>query len=224
MASQSELFEVVNFFRRHKGEVLLSTRAFVVNVFDDVYNVTGSTRDPKIGSRSWKQLLIDHGINDDCYVTNQKPPSRTSHADFSVGGHVTINADGSVQEGQDSYLMPLCFWHNNTHRDGKNFSHSKTKMLRLEGFMQGDTVTTFMARSSDITDAPNRIIYETDEGWDFADIGDDTLIFDRENGTPQLLFKGKSVRYAVIKRNEDDGNFHLSLVSDDFNDVSRDPG
>ena len=218
MASQAELLEIANFIRLHQNAVLFSTRALVVNVFDEVYNVKGSTRDPKIGSKSWKQLLIYHGINDDCYVTNQSPPSKSSHADFSVGGHVTINSDGTVEAGEDSYLMPLCSWHNSTHRDGKAFSHTKTQMLRLEGFMEGDTVTTFMARSSDIADTASRIIFETDEGWDVAGIEDGDPILEDKNKAPAILNKGASLPYFVITRKED-GNFRLEKTSDHFGDI-----
>ncbi len=219
MASRTELLEVVNFFSRHANVGMFSTSATPVEVHDDVYNVSGSTWDPKIGGKSWKKLLMSEGINDDCYVTNQNPPLGTSHPDFSVGGHVTTNADGIVNEGEESYLMPLCYWHNSTQRDGRVFSHASTTMLRLDGFMQGDTGTTFMARLSDGTDGPARIIFETDDGWDFKKLGREERLFIQQHKMFQLFEEGKSTRFFVISKNEADGKFYLDFASSDFSNL-----
>lgn len=145
---------VQNFIREaERSERLYSTGANVVFISDDLYNVTGSTLDPPevagYLSAAWKQLLIGElGLseNDHCYVTNVTPPAGTSHPSFSVGGHMTTNPEGNVEPGEICYLMPLCYWHNSTARDGKRFEHSETKMLRLVGYMQGEILESFVTR------------------------------------------------------------------------------
>lgn len=211
--------EVVEFFRSNKNMGLFSTGASKFTMSEDVYNVSGSTPDPPIGDRGWKQLLIDRGINDNCYVTNEKPPAGSSHPKFSVGGHMTTNATGIVKPGGDSYLMPLCHWHNNPARNGKAFQHTKTEMLKLSGFMQGDTSTTFKARLGDGADAPSRIIFETDAGWDFRKLNQEERFLVEENKAFPLLDEKKSLRFVVIKRNDEDGKFYLDFASNEFSNL-----
>ena len=98
-----------------KAGMLLSTGAEVVDFSGDLFNVTGSTDDPAAvddhQNRSWKQLLIHlAGVDKDasCYVTNIVPDSESSHPNFSVGGHMTTNSNGVMEEGDFCYLMPLC--------------------------------------------------------------------------------------------------------------------
>ena len=220
MASAAELFQLVDFIRRNKRVGFFSTSAKVVNVYSDVYNVSGSTKDPKIGGKSWKQLLISHGINNDCYVTNQKPPSGTSHKNFSVGGHVTDNLNGVIAIGDITYLMPLCYWHNSTSRDGHNFNHTETEMLELAGFMQGDTGTTFMARLSDGLDEASRVIFETEDGWDFKKLKEDEYNDLKEERSFKLFDSRDSVPFFVIRRDDDqDGRFFIDYASSDFDSL-----
>jgi hypothetical protein len=128
------------------GEVeLYSTGSQLINYPGVLYNVDGSSDDPQISGESWKGLLIANGINAPCYVTNETP-NGNSHPKFSVGGHMTPNPDGKVEFGADSYLMPLCSWHNSKARDGVPFTHTNTLMLKLSGFMEGEIAATFMAR------------------------------------------------------------------------------
>ncbi|MGB0907579.1 MAG: hypothetical protein ACPGVT_08800 [Maricaulaceae bacterium] len=219
MSNSTELLKLINFMQANKRIGLFSTSATVVDIIPDVYNVSGSTKDPKIGGKSWKQLLISHGINDDCYVTNQNPPSGTSHNDFSVGGHVTDKANGIVQDGDITYLMPLCYWHNSTSRDGNNFNHTKTKMLELDGFMQGDTAPTFMARMSNGRDESSRIIFETDEGWDFKKLAESERNLLKEEKTFKLFGETDNISYFVITRNDhENGRFFIDYTSDDLRD------
>lgn len=124
---------------------LFSTGSRLINFSGVLYNVDGSSDDPEINGENWKGLLIANGINSNCYVSNETPEGN-SHPKFSVGGHMTPNEDGQVEFGADSYLMPLCSWHNNKSRDGVAFEHTKTLMLKLSGFMQGEIAATFMAR------------------------------------------------------------------------------
>ena len=90
------------------------------------------------------------------------PPGGTTHPGFSVGGHVTPNADGNVPTGGDCYLMPLCSWHNSTARDGQVFQHTQTQMLELSGYMQGEPAATFLARMPG--EAPLSLVFLGDEG------------------------------------------------------------
>jgi hypothetical protein len=147
---------VADFVSRYSGIHIESTSATPVNYSGVLYNVNGSTPDPKINGVTWKQLLIYYGINSNCYVTHPLPGGGTSHPQFSVGGHMTVHSNGSVPTGGSCYLMPLCYWHNSTSNNGVAFQHSNTYMLQLSGYMQDELAATFLARMPG--DAPLRII------------------------------------------------------------------
>lgn len=128
-----------------------STGQKVVDFSEPLYNIIGSTEDPKSipGAQgdSWKKLLEDAGIGESgCYVTDPLPSKKSSHPKFLVGGHMTPNKDGIVSKGADSYLMPLCKWHNSTSRNGIPFSHKETRMIKLSGYMQGELASTYLMR------------------------------------------------------------------------------
>jgi len=136
-----------DFADRYRGIGLLSTGARVVPYAGVLYNVEGSSDDPEIGGDGWRQLLLDHGISGDCYVTDPLPDrDGTSHPGFDVGGHMTPDPEGRVETGGICYLMPLCKWHNSKHRDRTAFEHTKTEMLELSGYMEADLAATFLAR------------------------------------------------------------------------------
>lgn len=139
------LTRLARFVEDFGGATIRSTSAEVVDFYGELYNVDGSSPDPKIDGLSWRALLKAHGIDGNCYVTNQ-PDSEGSHPDFSVGGHMTPNSDGQVPFGGDSYLMPLCSWHNSTARNGVAFQHTETRVIKLSGFLQNELPETFMAR------------------------------------------------------------------------------
>lgn len=147
---------LAEFVDRYSGIHIESTSATPVTYSGVLYNVVGSTPDPKINGVTWKQLLINYGINSNCYVTHPLPGGATSHPQFSVGGHMTVNSDGAVSTGGACYLMPLCYWHNSTSNNGVAFQHSNTYMLQLSGYMQGELAATFLARLPG--DAPLRIV------------------------------------------------------------------
>lgn len=197
------------FVKKWDGVELFSTGATLVNFTKDLYNVDGSSDDPKINGLAWKKLLIDRGVDGDCYVTNVKPPQKSSHPDFSVGGHMTTNSDGSVAVGGVCYLMPLCSWHNSKARDGKAFSHEKTSMLKLTGFMQGDIAATFKARLND--GDVYSVVYPSDSELEtqglpainFANIMDFRLQKQATNGLPP--------HYVLFKRNEDNGRVYYVI-------------
>ena len=135
---------LAKFVERWGDAELYSTGADLVNFSGPLYNVDGSSPDPKLNGESWKGLLLDRGINTPCYVANETPDGN-SHPRFSVGGHMTPNPDGQVATGADSYLMPLCSWHNSKARDGVPFTLNRTWMLKLSGFLQSEIAATFMA-------------------------------------------------------------------------------
>ena len=152
MHATTEADKVRMFIRTHLDSTLFSTNATQVEIEEVVYNITGSTKDPKKirdhEGKNWKELLISiAGLEDaSCYVDNVRPGKPSKHPEFSVGGHMTTNPAGEVQEGGTSYLMPLCKWHNNPARNEMAFEHEHTTMLKLTGFMKGDTPLTFMMR------------------------------------------------------------------------------
>ena len=149
---QDELKQIQKLVEMYGAIGLLSTSARTVNVSDDLYNVSGSTKDPKqvpdFRGAAWKKLLVElAGLGDaECYVTNELPDGESSHSDFSVGGHMTRQRSGKVRTGDITYLMPLCYWHNSPGRNGHAYEHYETLMLELEGFMEGDTPVTFAMR------------------------------------------------------------------------------
>lgn len=114
-----------------------------------LYNVDGSSDDPKINGESWKGLLIRNGIDGECYVTNVPAPSDKSHPCFSVGGHMTTIESGKVPHGDISYLMPLCSWHNHYARNHEAFELRSPKILKLFGYQLAEPAATFMARAVD---------------------------------------------------------------------------
>lgn len=119
------------------------------NFTGTLYNVSGSAPDPKIpGYSSWKKLLENGGKlkGKRCYVTDVEAPEDSSHDNFDAGGHMTKNSDGSVPVGSESYLMPICAWHNYPGRkDG--YSIQGNQVIVLSGFLQkADTYATFFAR------------------------------------------------------------------------------
>lgn len=164
--------EVLEFFAKYNApdSIIYSTSATIVDISEDVFNVRGSSGDPKIGGKSWKQLLKDNGIYGPCYVTNHKPDKPdTSHDKGSwLGGHMALTQDGIIAEGGTSYLMPLCPWHNSKARDGKNFKHSKTRMLELGGYMEGQNAFTFHVRRKDLGEY--RVLYQEAGDWRFEGV------------------------------------------------------
>ena len=191
---------ISEFFRQNASAEFESTSAEKVTYSRDLYNVKGSTPDPKIGGKKWKKLLKDYNITGRCYVTNQKPPSGTSHehAEFDVGGHVTPNQDGIVNKGQSCYLMPLCTWHNSTSRDGKNFEHSKTSMLKLNGYMQGEPPETFLARMPSAQ--PYSLIFRGEGDWHAQNLSGDSAEALLAGRSSNDLPGAAPTEYVLLKR------------------------
>lgn len=154
MAEMTEREYLRWFTALHLDNELLSTGASKVEFSGILYNVTNSSKDPKKipgynSNSSWTTIFYgETGLeNEECYVTNQKPPEgKGNHPAFEAGGHMTTTKSGVVETGGITYIMPLCAWHNNPARNGKPFEHTKTTMVKLTGFMEGDTPLTFMMR------------------------------------------------------------------------------
>lgn len=153
-----------------------STDFEVLNYSGTLFNVSGSTGDPLAipGYSSWKNLLVEAADLESarCYVSNLAAPDDTSHDNFSVGGHMTVNEDGSVEIGGISYLMPLCYWHNSTSRDGQPFEVDDRELIRLYGYMQAETFATFAARLPPRDDKLFSLVYKNvKEGvWAYSDL------------------------------------------------------
>lgn len=142
---ETERDAIKEFVKAYENISLKSTSATVVNEAGPLYNVDGSKDDPLVpGSKSWKKLLEHYNIGGNCYVGS--PDTENSHPQFSLGGHMTYNSSGEVEEGHSCYLMPLCSEHNNKKWDGTAFVLNQHRMLRLDGFMEKDTYHTFIAR------------------------------------------------------------------------------
>jgi hypothetical protein len=156
------------FTAKFAGLNIQSTSAAVVDYSGDLYNVNGSTPDPKIDGKTWKRLLQFHGISGACFADTPAAPPGSSHPAFSVGGHVTPNASGDVPTGSSCYLMPLCYWHNGKGNDGKVFHHAQTRMLELFGYMQGEPAATYLARMGGA--APMSLVYVKQGGLSYRQI------------------------------------------------------
>ncbi|WP_341712966.1 hypothetical protein [Erythrobacter sp.] len=197
MLTRTERDEAVASLRafadRYAGLQIESTGATAVNYSGVLYNVKGSTPDPKIGGLTWKALLERYGISGACYANTPTAPSDSSHPDFSVGGHVTPNKDGSVPTGGNCYLMPLCYWHNGKANDEKAFNHSQTAMLQLSGYMTGDLAATFMARMAGA--APLALVQLDDSGLAYRSIADDPGAID-----DALQAVGAKPAYILLRR------------------------
>lgn len=209
--------QLAQFVRRYEGKRLFSTSAQVVTFASVLYNVSGSTSDPKVpGSTSWKGLLQAYAahstpcqIGSACYVTGPLP-SGGGHPAFEVGGHMTTSAAGTVAKGGQCYLMPLCKWHNSTSKNGIAFSHSQTCMLQLSGYMQAEPAATFMARFE--AKGASSIVYLSSEGLDFRpflEAGLKGAAMPELLNLPAELAEGTMPRdYALLRRVEDDGETH----------------
>lgn len=171
------LKQIADFVNASKEQPLRSTGATVTEVGEDLYNVIGSTPDPKRipnhDNEPWKALFINltEIINAQCYVTNDEPSGPSTHPQFLVGGHMTPDEDGIVVEGGTCYLMPLCKLHNA--HDGKAFTHTEKKMLKLTGYMLGELAVTFAMRLPN--ENPYALLYysEVDQTWKVEDYPDE---------------------------------------------------
>lgn len=196
------------FHKRYHEIGLFSTGAKEVDYKGVLYNITGSSRDPRIGD-SWKQLLLSSGINGNCYVTNPPAEGGTSHPNFNVGGHMTPSPLGYAKPGGICYLMPLCKWHNSTARDKTPFEHYETRMLELSGYLEGELAATFEARMPG--DAEYRLVSVKGDALisqaidapllNLMNVHRDTGVADPALPQTYLLFrqvkKGDSVRFVI---------------------------
>jgi len=204
-----ELQEVLNFVERYKEDGVESTGATAVNFTGGLYNVSGSTNDPKrVPGRdgvTWKQLLIAYGINGNCYVTNTNPVPGASHPSFSVGGHMTTISSGIVPTGGECYLMPLCSWHNSTARDGILYHHTNTAMLKLSGYDQGELAATFQLRLP--SNDPFAILYPSDDGWHFKNLSEHEAASLETDVLPQIS-RGDDTHYVLVERVRGERTMH----------------
>ena len=178
--------QLAAFVSRAKHINLLSTGARVVDIIEPLYNVSGSTGDPHVDGKNWKSLLKFHGVSGNCFADTPPAPAGKSHPAFNVGGHMTLNADGSVPVGGISYLMPLCTWHNSTSNNHKPFHHAHTRIVELQGYMQGEPAAMFAARMDPGTELA--LVFVGGDGITFRNVPDqggavhDALLVARPQG------------------------------------------
>ena len=199
-----------DFVTRFGEQRLFSTQAKIVTYTDPLYNVIGSSGDPKIpGYPSWTYLLQQFGIgvgtNDHCYVDPQTPDH--THPAFLVGGHMTPNKDGSVPSTDICYLMPLCKWHNGKGNNHVAFPHSLTQILELYGYMTSETAATFLARLSG--QVPAALIFAEEQGLKFQTLSDEDFSRIKSGSVVDALGSGVADRHIVLRRREDrDGVYY----------------
>jgi hypothetical protein len=175
---------VRQFVDEYRDRTIESTGASLVSCDVALYNVAGSTRDPKRvpkhENEAWLQLLISYGIDpgSNCYVTN--PGAGGTHPDFSLGGHMIPNSQGYVPVDGTCFLMPICYWHNNPARDGVRFFHTETRMLKLTGYMEGETALTFAARFD--SNRPFSFLLSVDDTWRLFDLFEEEIAAARQAG------------------------------------------
>jgi hypothetical protein len=190
---------VLDFVERYNKIGVESTGAQVVNFSGGLYNVDGSTYDPKgvpgNPGVTWRQLLINFGINHNCYVTNT--PAGGSHPDFSVGGHMTTSSNGYVQPGGTCYLMPLCYWHNSTSKNGILFTHTQTSMLQLTGYDQAELAATFQLRLP--SGEPFALLYYSEGGWNSQNLSEKQAMNLRSEILPQINSE-QDVEHVLFER------------------------
>lgn len=213
-ASANRLQEFVD---RFEGQRLFSTSANVVNYTAALYNVIGSTSDPKIpGYPSWSYLLqqfgIGTGLNAHCYVDPQTADH--SHPAFQVGGHMTPNYDGTVPPSGNCYLMPLCKWHNGKGNNHVAFSHSLTVILELHGYMTSEPAALFMARLSG--QAPAALVFATDGGLDFQTLSDGDIERLEAKSVADALGAPAPDNHIVLRRREDDEGVYYTIDRTQF--------
>lgn len=193
------------------GQVeLFSTGSQLVNYSGVLYNVDGSSDDPGINGESWKGLLISNGINSPCNVANDTPDGN-SHPNFSVGGHMTPNSDGRVEVGADTYLMPLCSWHNSKARDSIPFKLSRTLMLKLSGFMQGELAATFLARLP--SEKRHAVVYSGSDKIMSANLSGPEAVAIERGDQPTEILGSRFNDFILMERVENEDNLRYVVRS-----------
>ena len=195
------------------GEIrLFSTSAAVVTYPAPLYNVIGSTDDPKVpGYSSWTSLLQGKGIgvgsDNHCYVDPQVPDR--SHPGFQVGGHMTPNQDGSVPATQSCYLMPLCKLHNGKGYNHVAMSHSLTQILELSGYMTGEPAATFLARMGG--EASAALVFADEEGVGFQTLSAEDFVRAKESTIAEALGANAPSRHIVLHRRRDGDSVYYTV-------------
>ena len=113
---------------------------------------------------------------------------------------MTPNADGQVEIGADSYLMPLCSWHNHKNRDGVAFELNASRMLRLSGFLQSEIAATFLARLP--SEERHSIVYASASTWKAANLTEDLADKATTGDLPDEVLQCQLGDYVLLERND----------------------
>ncbi|MCL7986634.1 hypothetical protein M8998_01645 [Sphingobacterium sp. lm-10] len=208
------LERIKTFLHELEAGRIQSTGATVVDFAGVLYNVDGSSDDPKRipdhNGENWKPLLVAFGIDHDCYVTNAVPAPGASHPAGWLGGHMTTNANGQVANGGTCYLMPLCSWHNSTSRNGVAFAHTETRMLELTGYNLGELPVTFALRLP--SEMPFAVLFYENDEWKFKNISHNEAI-KLKSSVHKLSSIQPVEHYVLIERKWDDRTTYHALAS-----------
>ena len=220
MNELQQLKAVIEWVERRDGPPIIeSTGAQVVKTSPNpIYNVDGSSDDPKIHGDSWKRLFIavmakaGATYPDACFVS-PTAPAHDSHPGFRLGGHMTQNPNGTVSGGT-CYLMPLCSWHNSKARDGVPFVPIQSTMVQLTGYLLAEPAALFAARLDGT--ARQALVYGTALGdVDFASLDDDADLMGHTKLFENASISGhdkKPDTYVRLRRIEHDGRTAYEIV------------
>lgn len=219
MNEVQQLKMVIERVERQKGPPIIeSTGATVVSSSPNpIYNVDGSSDDPKIHGDSWKKLFVAVMAKagafypNNCFVSPTSP-AHDSHPGFRLGGHMTQNQNGSATGGT-CYLMPLCSWHNSKARDGVPFVPVQPTMVQLTGYLLAEPAALFAARLDG--EAAHALVYGTElDEVDFRGL-DEAPELEREKLFENASVSGEDGKpdtYVHLRRIETEGRTAYEIV------------
>ena len=99
-------------------------------------------------------------------------------------------------------MMPLCKWHNSTARNGVAFTQRETRMLRLRGYMEGDSGTTFMMRYENANQYT--VLYRDEEngGWSFRAIEGGEKVDPERELLSRTMNDGHALEFAIFEKRD----------------------
>lgn len=148
---KDDLYEFAGFYAPKKkdadypdGMLALPVRSVyscnhILHAGTSVWNVIGSTRDPKVDGKSWIQLWMDktHGQKK-CYVED------SAHIDCNgniYGGHMVLHANNvRPRHGSNGvvYIIPICNAHNNANNVAEMILSEDVEAVVLNRYFEKD--------------------------------------------------------------------------------------
>ena len=209
-----DIEELIKQFLFPVEEVVYSTGVEKVDPssLGSLFNVIGSSDDPKINGKSWKQLFLKYFPDaDECYVKESDPlVSGTTHPEFTLGGHVCTGSSREIGPTEVCYLMPLCSAHNNSNK--YEFTSYDIPILELKGYMTDEPAFTFIARMENAL--PFSIVFAQGMEWYHKNISEEVMSKILETNQLEALGFGELERYAILRR--DNSYNGISIYSENF--------